>query len=298
MTTKAKILAVDDEEFNIDILEDYLTDAGYDVVTAENGRIAVEKLAQHPDVALILLDRMMPEMNGMEVMAYLKADARYKDIPVIMQTAAASSQQVMEGIQAGIYYYLTKPYEEEIMLSIVKAALDDARSKNELVEQVRTHRPVLGLLEHAVFTFRTLEEARNLAYFLSACFPKPDMAVYGLNELLTNAVEHGNLGITYDEKTELVRAGTLNDEIERRLLLPENLNKQGKLQFEADSNAIRVRISDEGNGFDWKDYMDVEPYRATDPNGRGIAISRMMSFSSLDYIGKGNEVVATVLLGG
>ena len=62
----------------------------------------------------------------------------------------------------------------------------------------------MGLLEKARFRFRTLEDARTLAFLIANCFPEPQVAVYGLNELLINAVEHGNLGITFAEKTKFV----------------------------------------------------------------------------------------------
>ena len=63
----------------------------------------------------------------------LRRTPRFQDIPVVMQTAASAPEEVLEGIKAGVYYYLTKPYEEEMLLSIVNSALRDARSKRELI---------------------------------------------------------------------------------------------------------------------------------------------------------------------
>jgi hypothetical protein len=88
--------------------------------------------------------------------------------------------------------------------------------------------------------------------------------------------------------------GSLYAEIDRRLALPSNLNKWAYLSFEADENALRVIIKDQGAGFDWRQYLDITPDRATHPNGRGIATSRLMSFSSVEYLGCGNEVLCTV----
>src|SRR5665648_793350 len=113
-------------------------------------------LADHPDVDAIVLDRMMPRMDGMKVLSKLKSDSRLREIPVIMQTAAASSDQIVEGIRAGAYYYLTKPYEDIILLGIISAAIDGAAEKKNLRDEiVKTYR-VQALLQQGRFRFRTL----------------------------------------------------------------------------------------------------------------------------------------------
>ncbi len=127
------ILVVDDEEANLMILESYLNDAGYEVVTAENGAEAWDFVKLFGDrVALILLDRMMPVMNGIEFMKHLKGHRNYSDIPVIMQTAAALKEQVIECMNSGIYHYLRKPFEEERVLQLVREAMSGFRNINEI----------------------------------------------------------------------------------------------------------------------------------------------------------------------
>lgn len=294
MTNISKILVVDDEEFNLDILTELLSAADYNVISAENGQQGLDKLRAHPDVSVIVLDRMMPTMNGMEMLRELKASEQWKSIPVIMQTAAASSQQILEGIQAGVYYYLAKPYDESLLLSIVRAALQDFRSRAEMQSAIYKQRSILGLMQRARFHFRTLEEASNLAYYMAGCFPKPDEAVYGLSELMVNAIEHGNLGISYDEKGTLVQNGGLQAEIERRLRLPENRSKFAVMEYETQPGQLTITIRDEGKGFDWKHYLDFSPARAMDPNGRGIALTKVRAFPNLEYQGAGNIVVCRV----
>lgn len=298
MTKKAKILAVDDEAFNLDIINDYLSNDGYEVIGAADGLMALKELEANPDIDAIVLDRMMPNMDGLEFLKKVKQDPAYRDIPVIMQTAAALSEQVLQGIQAGVYYYLTKPYGNDMLLSIVRAALQDAKNKKEMKNEVRLHKRALGMMEQSRFRFRTLEETKNLAYFIASCFPEPEKTVYGLSELLINAVEHGNLGITYAEKTKLILSGSWQEEIERRLKLPENIEKFAYLAFEIVDNTIRIHIKDQGKGFDWQQYLEIAANRSTDPHGRGIAMSKMMSFHTMEYIGSGNEVVCTVPLSG
>lgn len=289
-----KILAIDDEEFNLDILNDYLEDAGYFVVTASDGLEGIEKLRANPDVNVIVLDRMMPRMDGMAFLKEVKSDPQFKDIPVIMQTAAASPQQMAEGIKAGVYYYLTKPYEDEMLLGIVRSAIADARSRMEMREEVASSQTALGLLKSASFQFRTLEEARNLSAFVANCFPDPQSAVLGLYELMLNAVEHGNLGINYNEKTTLVMEGKWHDEVLLRLASAKYGSRYATVTYEMDDENILVTICDQGQGFNWEKYLEISPERAMDPHGRGIATSKMLSFDDLQYVGAGNEVICRV----
>ncbi len=294
MKAQKTILTVDDDPLNRDILAEYLSEAGYAVVEADDGDTALDLLRTTPSIDAIVLDRMMPRMSGMDVLKAVKGDQRYCDIPVVMQSAATAREQILEGIKAGVFYYLTKPYEDQMLLAIVSAALLDAATKKRLRDEVSQHRRVLGLMEQSRFRFRTLEEARNIAFLIANCFPDPEAVVYGINEMLINAVEHGNLGITYGEKTQLILEGRLFDEIARRLALPSNEGKWAYLTLEVKDGHIEIRIKDQGKGFDWRQYLDISPDRVTHPHGRGIATSKLMSFTSVDYIGCGNEVVCSV----
>lgn len=293
---RIKVLAVDDEVFNLDILETDLEDAGFEVTRAEDGLVALEKLESDPEINVVLLDRMMPRMDGMEVLRRIKSELRWRDIPVIMQTAAAQSHQVEEGIKAGAYYYLAKPYDEQMLIGIIRAALNESQNFLQMREEVRKHRNVLGLIDKASFRFRTLEEAKNVAYYIASCCPDPENTVFGLSELMINAVEHGNLGITYAEKTKLVLEGEWEAEVGRRLNEAENQKKFATLSFELAPDEVIIRIEDQGKGFDWKEYIEFSPQRLTHPHGRGIAMAKSMCFSTLQFAGNGSEVTCTIPL--
>lgn len=296
---KPKVLIVDDEVFNLDILQNDLEDAGFDIVRAEDGVIALEKLKATPDIDIIVLDRMMPNMDGIQVTKTLKADPLYKHIPIIMQTAAGQSQQMREGTEAGVFYYLIKPYNESLLISIVKNALKrEMAAKNVATKATAEDKKFYGLVQYASFRFRTLQDVSKVAYYVASCFPDPDTVVYGLCELMTNAVEHGNLGINYSEKMELVLDNRWNQEIERRLNLPENMHKYAALTYEMTPENIVITIKDQGKGFKWESYLDFDPMRmASDPNGKGIAIAKVVSFPSIEYKSGGTEVVCCVPLG-
>ena len=126
--SEPRILVVDDEPFNLEIVGEYLDGMGFDLVYAESGTEAWDVLTRPGErFDLILLDRMMPGLDGISVLRQIKADEALRHIPVIMQTAATSPEQVREGLAAGAYYYLTKPFEGEALQTIIRSALDDQR---------------------------------------------------------------------------------------------------------------------------------------------------------------------------
>jgi CheY-like chemotaxis protein len=266
---KIKVLAVDDEEMNIDVLDEHLKEAGYHVIIARDGVEAMKCLDEHPDTSIIVLDRMMPRMDGMEVIRLVKQDDKLKNIPIIMQTAAASSAQIIEGLQADVYYYLTKPYSIFKLVSIVRSALHHTLDQEKLRTEVREFKGKLGLVANARFEmqFKTLADARNLARDIAKCCPEPEKIVLGLNELLINAIEHGNLGITYAEKKLLVVANKWENEIAERLAKDEYKDKSATLICETQDNDIVITIKDEGKGFNWQTYLEIIPARMSEPHG-------------------------------
>lgn len=291
----ATILIVDDEPFNLEIISEYFDGTDYTLRLFAAGEAAWEYLrANERPCDLAILDRMMPGLDGIALLKRIKADGRLAGLPVIMQTAASSPEQLREGLLAGAYYYLTKPYERDSLLSIVRAALGDAATRENLQRRLSENAGAMQLLREAQFELGTIEEAGRLATFLAQVSPHPDGAILGLSELLINSVEHGNLGITYAEKAELKRQDRWHEEVARRGELPENRAKRVRVRFTREAGALVVRISDEGAGFDWRKYLDFDPERAFDPNGRGIALARLGSFDSLEYQGCGNVVTATI----
>ena len=294
---KAHVLVVDDEELNLEILLEYFDgEPGFTLETAADGEVAWKMLQDESKTFdLILLDRMMPRLDGIGLMHRIKAVPRLAAIPVVLQTAAGSAEQIREGMEAGAYYYLTKPYRRDALLAIAHAALTDAGAQNSLRHQLREHISALQFLDHGEFSVRTLDEATRLAAFIAQACPNPDASVLGISELLVNGIEHGNLGLTYAEKAQLKLDDGWQDEIARRSRLPENSGKRVRLSFQRTAPNITLRIVDEGNGFPWQDFLDFNPERACDPNGRGIALARMMSFSNIHYEGCGNIAVATLI---
>jgi DNA-binding response OmpR family regulator len=289
------ILVVDDEPLNLEIIGEFLDDPDYQLSNAEHGETAWQQLlVADPPFDLILLDRMMPVMNGMELLRRVKADSRFAHLPVIMQTAASAPEEVREGIEAGAYYYLTKPYQPTALHAIVRAALDEISERRRATASTLT--PGLELGDRTEFLFRSLDEAHYLAGALAALCPDPGPVAMGLTELLVNAIEHGNLEISYAEKKQLRQSDGWEDEVARRLRLPEFAERVAKVTIERAPDEVCFVVEDAGQGFDWQTYLEFDPQRAFDPNGRGIAMARQVSFAQLQYRGRGNIVAAVVAL--
>jgi CheY-like chemotaxis protein len=292
----ARVLVVDDEPMNLVIIGEFLSDTQCEVEAVESGEAAWQALSGQRSFDLVLLDRMMPGIDGMEILRRIKAESRLSDLPVIMQTAAATPNQVREGLQAGAHYYLTKPFEQGALLAIMRSALAGRRNAQSLRARLQTEQNVTPLIRRGGYELRTLDEAQCLASYLGQFCPQPETAAMGLTELIINAVEHGNLGVSYQEKAVLKLEDRWAEEIARRLALPENLDKRVAVDFVRDDKQIAFTVRDQGCGFDWQRYLDFDPDRAFDPNGRGIALARSLAFASLSYGGNGSQVTAVVAL--
>ena len=289
------ILVVDDEPFNLKIIRASLSDDAYQLDLAEDGNQAWDRLQDaNVQYDLIVLDRMMPGMDGLTLLKKLKQEPRYRNTPVIMQTAAAAPEQVADGLAAGAYYYLTKPYEPDALRVIVKSALETRTQSASLEKIARDCATVRPLLTKAEFHFRTLEEANALVAQFSQLCPIPELAAMGLSELLINAVEHGNLELSYADKTRLKWEDGWELELARRLSMPAYRDRQARVLIAVEPDEIVFTIQDQGPGFEWETYLEFSPDRAFDPNGRGIAMARSLSFSAIEYQGSGNTVVARV----
>jgi CheY-like chemotaxis protein len=294
-TPKNKILIVDDESLVRDLISKYLCDAGYDTVEVSDG-VEAWSILQQPEHRFdsVVLDRNMPKMDGLELLKKIKAHPTLNTLPVIMQTASGKKHEVLEGLQAGCYYYLTKPFEKDLLVSIVKTAVFDHLAYRSLQDELKKQNQSLVMLDSGLFSYRNLSESRSLTALLAAACPEPDKVAMGLSELLINAIEHGNLGISYAEKSQLLAAQDWEKEIERRLTLPEYSAHKVIVEFKRSAEEITIAVTDQGKGFEWQQYLAMSPERASDSHGRGIAMANMLSFNNIEYQGKGNVVKVTM----
>jgi len=128
--TKKRILVVDDEPNLVLLVEARLKASGYEVLSASDGLTALE-MAKREKPDLIILDLMLPKMDGFKVCGLLKKDFRYKKIPILLFTARAQDTDRQMGIEAGAEAYITKPFEPEKLLSKIKELIGNNTATHE-----------------------------------------------------------------------------------------------------------------------------------------------------------------------
>lgn len=122
-----KVLVVDDEARMRKLVKDFLTVKGFQVIEAENGEEAVDIFFEQKDIALILLDVMMPKMDGWEV---CKTIRQYSQVPIIMLTARSDERDELQGFQLGVDEYISKPFSPKILVARVEAILRRTKQAN------------------------------------------------------------------------------------------------------------------------------------------------------------------------
>ena len=133
--SKPRILAVDDQRDALRLLQIRLQNAGFECLTADSGQTALDLLAKE-GVDVIILDIMMPGMDGFEVCRRLKLNEATKDIPVLFLTAKFEMEDKVRGLEAGGHDYLTKPVEQPELLARTKSALRVKQLQDQLKERI------------------------------------------------------------------------------------------------------------------------------------------------------------------
>ena len=294
--SEGTLLIVDDDPALRDALAAVLEQGGYETQQAGDGEEGLKRLRDEPDAFDgVVLDWQMPRMDGLTMLRHLKADPRTAQLPVIFQTGSDEALVLRESLAAGAHYFLSKPVRRKELLATVQTAVQDRKRQRELWVHVRGAARTLAMMDLGRFRFRTQEEAENLTYLLAAACPDPDRAAVGLSELLINAVEHGNLEISYQETSEAIASRSRAALIKSRLEDPRYGSRFAELRFEHLPDRYRFLVTDQGPGFDWKRFLELSADRAFDTHGRGVYMASS-SFDHLQYTGTGNTVMAEIEL--
>lgn len=163
---RAKILVVDDESRLRKLVRDFLVKSDYEVIEAENGEEAVDLFFDRKDIALIILDVMMPKMDGWEVCKEIR---QYSTVPIIMLTAKSDERDELLGFELGVDEYISKPFSPKILVARVEAIL--RRTGGTAVEAIEIGGIVLDKSAHQVFVDGqpidlSVKEFELLAYFV------------------------------------------------------------------------------------------------------------------------------------
>ncbi|MBN1164060.1 MAG: response regulator [Candidatus Krumholzibacteriota bacterium] len=257
---KRKILVVDDEEHIRKILQFQLEKHGYDVKIAENGEIAVEMVRREfPD--LIMLDLMMPKIDGFEVCRRLRSDFQTSQIPIIMLTAKSDLNDKIKGLQGGANDYLVKPYSNEEMILRVRNVLEWSEKQknanpltgfagNKAIEKELQRRIERG----EAFAFLYIDIDNFKAYNDYYGYHKGDESILFLADIITESVNSlggandfvGHIGgddfivITSLERAEFISRQII-DEFDKGslVLLSEEDIRRGYLEIRSRLGEIR-----------------------------------------------------------
>jgi two-component system sensor histidine kinase/response regulator len=145
--TPARILVVDDQPANIQVVGSVLGKLGHEIIPASDGATALRRLSLRP-VDLILLDLLMPEMDGCDVCRHLQEQPAWKDIPVIFLSAADDKELVVRALEAGAVDYLTKPFNQAELVSRVRTQLALKSARDRMRQLAEDKDELLGILAH------------------------------------------------------------------------------------------------------------------------------------------------------
>lgn len=161
-----KVLVVDDEEYIRMLIQEILHEAGYDVVTASDGKEALDKVEQS-DIGVMILDMKMPELSGMEVLQLVSA--YHPDICVIMLTAVDDANTAIEAVKLGAYDYITKPFNQVDLMQRVQRAIEkrnlrqESKRYQEVLEE-KVQNQARKLQEYFSELVETLAREHNLLF--------------------------------------------------------------------------------------------------------------------------------------
>lgn len=201
---KTKILIVDDEPDAIELIEFNLKAAGYEVVTAADGELALKK-ARDLLPALIILDLMLPEVDGLEVCKILRRDPKTSAIPIVMVTAKAAEIDRILGLELGADDYLTKPFSPRELVLRVKRLLRSGQAPQDKLEHIQMKDLVIDVPRHQVMVKNKPVDLTATEFKLLTTLAQRRGRVQSRDKLLQDVWEYDSLIDTRTVDTHMRR---------------------------------------------------------------------------------------------
>ncbi len=282
------ILIIDNESTQLIALEAVIKGWGHrchGVRTATEARACFAE--DSFDYDTVLLDWGLPNQEGLGLLKWIKQQPEGADLEVIIQSRREVPEDIRDAINRGAYYYLTKPYEWPQLRALIQAAESSRELKRSLKRRVDEIQDIVRLLDTATFQLRRFKEAEILAAHLGAAAGDPQLGI-GILELLLNGIEHGNLGISYEEKSRMLESGHYEREVEELLAAEDQQGKRITVALKRVGDHLEILISDCGSGFDYQSYLTFDRGRIFDSHGRGVLLAS--GLLEIEYRPPGNRV--------
>ncbi|MFN8259028.1 MAG: response regulator [Bacteroidales bacterium] len=284
-----KILVVEDDFGSREFLMSLIKLEGYDVRQAVNGEEGLQVYKEYSP-NLIICDIQMPKMDGLEMLSRLRDEKQ--DVIFIITTAFGSEDYAIEALRLGANNYLKKPIDKKSLIGLIKKY--QAIIESHLLAQKAEGRVIEKILKTEFDTDFSHIPAivSQLMSEITLKFNDTDKTniELGLDELIANSIEHGNLEISFEDKVLASDSNKMLELYSQRMKIPEIAQRKIIVEFVQKSNYCEWIITDQGNGFDWKAIPDpTQGAQLMELNGRGIFITNFL-FDELEYMGKGNIV--------
>jgi DNA-binding response OmpR family regulator len=300
MARTTRILLIDDEPLVREELGGLLEDEGYDVIRASDGEEGLEIFRREaPD--LVISDVRMPRRDGISVAMVIRHEAPH--VPIAIITGHGSEQMVVDALRAGVTDFLAKPVRVEDL----SAALGRMEAALRLARVPKRGLPQSVHLVESRWVYELENDTSAVPEFVDALInqlaSQSELQVLtdlnlALSELITNAIEHGNLALSYEEKSHALEQGALAEIVAARSAEPRYVARRALVTARQKKEEIVIVIKDQGEGFDWRSVPDpLDPSNMLLEHGRGIFLART-AVDEIAYNNVGNEVTITKRLGG
>jgi FixJ family two-component response regulator len=286
---KPSILVVDDEQDTLNELGEFLSEEGYNVETAVNGKDALDKF-QKTQAGLVLTDVRMPGMDGIELLRHVKRINEKTSIVIV--TGHGNEELAVAALRAGASNYLKKPLDLGELLRTLSSLMAIAQARDLDVITRRMLRAESRILTLPNDPAIVPGAVRYLCGSLLLLFDitTTERIEISLSEMIINAIEHGNLGISYGEKAKAQEEGRLGKLIRSKNENPKLREKKVRVVYRLSPTGVSYRIKDQGRGFDWRSLAeDAKPGDLLRESGRGILLCKLF-MDEVVYNKSGNEV--------
>lgn len=286
MSYKGSILIIDDNVDLLEYLKDFFMIYNYEVILAESGNEGIEKFREFaPDI--VISDIRLPDKSGNIVVKEIKE--MDQAVPVIVITGYSDHNLILSAMKNGAVELLKKPFKPKdlkYLITKIETLFKKIRVKlsASFLQWEKRHLKISNDI-HIIpsvtdFIFSNVDYIFGEISFMKT----------GLQEILINAIEHGNLSITYDEKQKLLGSGEYNRMLKEKARLPKNVEKYVDIKVFSTPEYFKIMVEDMGTGFDLSSIPDPEnPENFLNEHGKGIMMT-MNAYDEVLYNDVGNKV--------